>query len=473
MHRWLGILFCLIFTMWFISGLVMMYHTFPRVTQSDRLVHMEPLSLDSLPSWSEIEARAGGNVQSVRLDRYLGQTVFHLNTKQGNLDLPADSDEVLPIVDSRRINQVANLWCKAPVKRIDTLNHLEQWIPFGRLRAEFPIYKFHFDDEEKTELYISSRTGDVLQLTNQKSRFWAWLGAIPHWIYITSLRQDAELWRNVVIALSAVGCFMCIAGIYVGIYYTRLARKQGKVSPYRKKSYLLHHLLGLVFGVFVLTFCFSGMMSLADVRDWGIRSHLPFHPLHELRKQQPAPGLYTLDYRNVLKRDTGTIKQIEWGSFGSIPFYIVRKADKTEYIDARGTQSRMLSLQAEDILPEIRRVHGNDAIIQLSLLEEYDTYYFPRRKQETPLPVYKVTIEDTDKSTYYINPHTGSCRYIDTPSRWMHWLYPALHSLNTHFFSMHPVLREIVLWILMLGGTGVSVTGVWLGVRHIRRMLRK
>ncbi len=32
---------------------------------------------------------------------------------------------------------------------------------------------------QKTQLYISSQSGEVLQLSNRNERFWAWLGAIP------------------------------------------------------------------------------------------------------------------------------------------------------------------------------------------------------------------------------------------------------------------------------------------------------
>ena len=36
-HRWMGVAFCLLFSWWFFSGIVMMYWDFPGVGQSDRL----------------------------------------------------------------------------------------------------------------------------------------------------------------------------------------------------------------------------------------------------------------------------------------------------------------------------------------------------------------------------------------------------------------------------------------------------
>jgi len=180
--------------MWFISGLVMIYHTFPRAGQPEKLARMDFLTPD-LPSLDEITSRLpeGEKIQMLTLNRHLGQTVFHIRTGKNVYDLPADSLNTLPVIDWPRVKRVAALWCDAPVARVDTLRKLDQWIPFGYLKKEFPIYKFHFNDPEKHQLYISSVSGEVLQYTDQKSRFWAWLGAIPHWVYFTWLRQDSAL----------------------------------------------------------------------------------------------------------------------------------------------------------------------------------------------------------------------------------------------------------------------------------------
>jgi hypothetical protein len=37
LHRWLGVFLCLLFAMWFLSGIVMMYWSYPEVGAPDRL----------------------------------------------------------------------------------------------------------------------------------------------------------------------------------------------------------------------------------------------------------------------------------------------------------------------------------------------------------------------------------------------------------------------------------------------------
>ena len=472
-HRILGFMLSILFLVWFLSGLVMIYHTFPRADRADKRAKMDLLSVDDLPSLQIIEKRIpeGETIKNITLNSYLGQTVFHIRTDKGGYDIPADSTETLPVIDCERIKKTASLWCAAPVLKVDSLYSLDQWIPFGSLKKEFPIYKFYFSDPEQHELYISSKSGEVLQYTDKDSRLWAWLGAIPHWVYFASLRQDAELWIKVVVWLSGIGCIMCIAGIYLGIRDFRLARKRRLVSPYKKFWYKWHHIIGTIFGLFVLTFTFSGMMSLARVQDWGLRAKLDINPIQELREKAPSPLDYPLDYREIIQAYPGQIRQLEWGNFGDIPFYTIQTDTDDIVINANAKQNiTPLNLSAEDIRSVLSSIHGTDCVMDIILSDSYDTYYISR-KRALDLPVWKVTIEDIDHSCYYINPANGQYRYVNTPARWNHWMYPALHSLNIKILVDNPVLWNIVMWGLMLGGTFVSLSGVWLGIRLFRRKI--
>lgn len=472
-HRILGTALSILFLVWFLSGLVMIYHTFPRVSQADRISRMEYLEADALPSIHELQARIpnGESITGLTLNRSFGQDIFHIQTSKGTYDLPADSAARLPIVNEQYIKKTAALWCTSPISKIDSLYNLEQWIPFGQLKKEFPIYKFYFDDPERHELYIASKTGKVLQMTDKDSRFWAWVGAIPHWIYFTSLRQDAKRWIDVVVCLSGIGCIMCVAGIYLGVRDFRLARKRRKgISPYKKTWYKWHHIIGTFFGLFVLTFAFSGMMSLARVQDWGIRAKLPIEPNREIRNMAPAPDKYTLDYRSVIAAYPNQIRQLEWNSFGDIPFYTLQNGTEntTIQIDATDSIPRHLYLKEEQILAVIRNVHGTNSTMKTTLLDHYDTYYVSR-KHRLPLPVWKIELADVDNSCYFVHPGSGQYRYVNTPARWMHWMYPALHSLSIKFLVERPILWNIVMWGFMLTGTFVSLSGVWLAWKYIMR----
>ena len=79
-HRWLGIGTCLLFFLWFLSGVVMMYVGHPKLTWQERLEHLPPLEA-SQPLLSPADAfrRAGiqGTVTDLRLaNARAGQPVY-------------------------------------------------------------------------------------------------------------------------------------------------------------------------------------------------------------------------------------------------------------------------------------------------------------------------------------------------------------------------------------------------------------
>ena len=48
LHRWLGVTFCLLFAMWFASGIVMHFVPFPAFTEAERLAGLAPIDRASI-----------------------------------------------------------------------------------------------------------------------------------------------------------------------------------------------------------------------------------------------------------------------------------------------------------------------------------------------------------------------------------------------------------------------------------------
>ena len=48
LHRWLGIGLGLFVLLWFLSGLVMLFVSYPKLTQTERLSHLEPIKLQQV-----------------------------------------------------------------------------------------------------------------------------------------------------------------------------------------------------------------------------------------------------------------------------------------------------------------------------------------------------------------------------------------------------------------------------------------
>ncbi len=182
-HRILGLILCILCFSWFISGIVMIYHSFPRVSQEDRFTRAEILDTNGLPAIQDVLLRlpAKTPTRGLSLNNPYGDPVFSIGGGRQSVELYADTNVVAPVINYALCENRAARWCAdRKITRVDTLYALDQWIPLAHYKREFPIYKFYFDGPEKYQLYVSSRTANILQFTDSDNRFWAWFGAIPH-----------------------------------------------------------------------------------------------------------------------------------------------------------------------------------------------------------------------------------------------------------------------------------------------------
>lgn len=469
LHRTLGQVLSVLFVLWFLSGFVMIYHNFPRITESERYHGLATCDTSAMATAdSLLRLLPAGRLSALALTTdgrggvrltYTSDGQTHTIGAQTTADGRVAYDEILHY--ATRLNP-------SPIVRVDTVRHLDRWLTYDRNLDDLPAYRFHYADA--TELYVSSRTGEGLQHSTRADRFWAWVGAIPHWIYLFNLRHYTGLWRNVVIILSGVGALMCLFGLIVGVrMIVRQYRQRRRLgSPYRKPLYRWHHVAGLFFGLFVFTFAFSGMMSLQKVPQWLIRTHAPELASAASDRSLPlAPADYPLDYRKLLEAHNGRVQKIEWCGFGRRPYYRVVVGDSALCIDAATPDVRPLSLTESEVEGFVRDLLP-DSRAQATLLRNYDDYYIHKRMQ-LPLPVYRLTVDDPDRSSFYVNPATAEVRYFNANTRARKWTYQALHSFSVKWILDRPVLWHVLMFGSMVGGTIVSLTGLWFLVRRLRR----
>ena len=345
---------------------------------------------------------------------------------------------------------------------------------YSRYLSEMPICKFYYDDAEKHELYIASRTGEVLQFTTARQRFWAYIGAIPHKFYLPVLRQHTDAWVWSLTIGGIIALIAALSGLYAGIYllYKRYKSRGKFGSPYKKYWYKWHHISGLIFGVFLVTFAFSGAMALQRIPQWVIKTHGDYRVSDTKFRGRPLPvECYALDYQLLAEAYPG-LKTVEWSHFRDVPVYEVQTADFTVSIDASGTDVKELNLTDKQITQAVRHIHGEEAELTVSLIDTYEEYYLSRSGR-LPLPVYKVEVDNADRSVYYVDPATGEFRYLNRARKAKKWVFSGLHYLNIHWLVERPVLWTIAIWTLCLGGAYVSLSGIWLGIKYLRRKMKR
>jgi len=100
-------------------------------------------------------------------------------------------------------------------------------------------------------------------LTTRRARAFAWISTIPHWLYFSALRTDQGVWYRVVVWTSELACLLALLGLALAVTQfrrtkpLRLARRSRTPAGMR-----WHYITGAVFGIFTLTFAFSGLLSM-------------------------------------------------------------------------------------------------------------------------------------------------------------------------------------------------------------------
>jgi len=97
-------------------------------------------------------------------------------------------------------------------------------------------------------------------VTTRHERAWNYAGSIAHWIYPTALRSHPAAWSRLLWWLSLLALIGASAGAATGML--RLGADGSRFSsPYRGWQ-AWHHWLGLFCMLFVLTWIFSGWLSM-------------------------------------------------------------------------------------------------------------------------------------------------------------------------------------------------------------------
>ena len=466
LHRYLGLMLSVLFVVWFLSGFVMMFHSFPRPLKSEYLKLNQPIGhFDSLP--------LGDSATALSLETCLERLYLRRVDGDGQEQLLAyPSWQPISGFPEAECRQLALARCPEGVDSVQTLTHFDMWIPWERYAEYFPIYKYHMDDDVQTELYVSSVTGEIVQESTHVKRLAAWFGAIPHWVYIKHLRLNAGLWKNTVIVLSALGSLMCLAGIILGFHYLlrMRRRKSAGFNPYKKFWMKWHYGLGLFFGLVTFTYVFSGMMSLCSVPQFVAPGNGRRPMVKSKDKEMVCLPLesFSRPVDSIVAYFPDAIK-VEWTIIGSEPFYRVTQDDGS-VVMAQGDSSktvRKLFFEPSEVEKIFAKEIGRYPH-QIVLQGEYDNYYRPNSKGDKVLPVYRIDVKNPQHTAIYVDPATASkVGEFTSNSRVHRWVYQFLHAFDTPWLLSHPTIRLFLELFLMVGGTLLSVTALGLTWKRI------
>jgi uncharacterized membrane protein len=469
-HRWLGVSLCLLFLLWFPSGIGMMYWDFPGVTAGDRLERSPALDR-SVIHLSPVEAYAvAGQSQppsQVRLNMFDGRPVYRFRAGRGETIVFAD-DGARPLPASNDLAaRAAASWTGQPAAAatVTTLNAADQWTVQGSFRSLRPLWKYSWPNGE--EVYVAATSGEVVQYTTTASRIGAYLGPIPHWIYFTPLRSRQPLWSQVVIWSSGIGTIAAMLGIVIGVWMYSPSKRYrmagGAISiPYRGQK-RWHTIFGLIFGLGAVTWAFSGMLSMDPFPSLNVRN--PTEIPQALRGGPQLTAFVTKDPREALAQLAGlAVKELELTTVAGEPVYLATlPRGETRVVPVAGApRDGFDPRRIEDV---VTRAAGPQGLAETRVIDRYDMYYVDRHRQK-PLPVILARLNDAEHTRYYIDPKTARVVGSYSSRTWMsRWLYHGLHSLDFPWLYDYRPLWDIVVISFMLGGTALCVTSLVLAWR--------
>jgi hypothetical protein len=502
LHRYLGIVLSLLFVVWFATGITMMYAGgMPRLTPQMRLDRMPRLDLEAVrlsPAEALDRADLGTTLGRATLLTVLGRPAYRFASAAGPTTVFADGGDLLPEVDRVDATRIATRFMNLPTDKlayVEFVTRPDQWtIAQGR---DMPQHRFRVDDPERTELYVSAQLGEVSVVTTRKSRTLAWIGTIPHWFYFAALRRNQPLWYQIVVWTSALGCVLAILGLALGVTQFRGRRpfRLANLSSSIPYSGWMrwHYITGVIFGVFTLTWVFSGMLSMEPF-GWGTNPGLTIRrdamtggpvDLSRFPPMDPATWSRLLSGRGI--------KEVEFARIQDEPYYVVRPGqDPVQMLDrrerlhqpynvtgrsegervlvaAQSLEIRNEPFSIDSLLARLKSAAPDAPVLEAQLLPEYDSYYYSRGRQ-TPLPILRVKFGDPDRTWVYVDPEMSQVvARIHRIDRVERWLYNGLHSLDFSFWYNRRPLWDIGVITLSLGGLASSSIGLFLGIRRLRR----
>ncbi len=467
LHRWLGVAFCLLFGMWFASGIVMHFVPFPAFTEAERLAGLAPIDRASIKYGpvDALEASGISDAARIRLIQRGDGPVYLIRGSTATAALHA-ADLSDAAVRSRRLalaiatDYAANRkWATAAAKAFGPAAY-DQWTVPDGFDVHRPLYRVALNDAAGTDLYVSSTTGEVVLKTKRRQRIWNYVGSIAHWIYPAALRSHPMAWSRLLWWLSFLALIGASAGATIGTM--RLGADGWRLSSPYRGWHAWHHWLGLCCMPFVLSWIFSGWLSMDNGRLFS-QGQVTAAETAAIAGSPAWSALSTNESQRIAPR----AKEVEWFAFAGRIYRRERIALTIQRMAIAAPSGDMTS-RAREFL-EIDELSAAAKHLARScdapfLVDGGDAYAPVPTMPKAP--VFRVVCGD---DWFQVDGASGALlEKLDSSRRAYRWLYSTLHTFDVPALKARPTLRTALIITLCTLGFAFSLSGVWIAGQRLR-----
>ncbi len=227
-----------------------------------------------------------------------------------------------------------------------------------------------------------------------------------------------------------------------------------------------HHIIGLIGGLFLLTWVFSGWLSMSP---WGGFRDGGGADIAERYAGDPS-GFVPTDLPQ-LARVAQDAREVNFIYLGSTPVMIARGGPQDKIL-LDGATAQPAPIAQTRIEAIARAAVPNGRLVAAQRLDRYDRYWYGTgdpRSDARPLPVLRLVFDDPVQTWLHVDPATGALlEQMGSGSRTYRWLFAALHSFDLPWLLTWRPLRDGLMWLLSAAGLAISVTGIVIGWKRLR-----
>lgn len=234
-HKWIGLIIAIQFVLWMASGVVMSLLDAKKVAGREFRIKPAPAAAKWPADVRTAEAvltASSAQVMTISSGWLLDQPVYHLANDKANWIVKA-SDGALVKLDAALATRIAQASYSGAGRPVAP--RLLTYTPETRKHKE-PVWRVDFSDADDTSVYVSAKSGNVLEHRNSTWRLFDFF-----WMLHIMDYSERENFNNPLLVTSAVGGLsMALAGVWLLVASFRLAefipqrwRRASVVNVYR------------------------------------------------------------------------------------------------------------------------------------------------------------------------------------------------------------------------------------------------